>query len=258
MDSAVYYTQLALQYHPSSDRQTIHVYYHDLSDLYWQQGNADSSAHYARRAYEALHAQQDKRAEKRILELEKQYDVASRDAALERVRRSRDKAQKDAYAMSVVRAVVATYAGVNKKLTVIHNLPDGKRQDALGKFIQDNKAQMSANLLSALDESDLAIPESVRQIATLLDGAQQRTVFILTEAGFPPADIGKMLGISSNQVRTVKGTVRERIALSEWGRTREGRQLQTMRVGKPVDKKNQLTKAAEGQQTGQSVRYFLP
>ncbi len=290
LDSAVYYTQLALQNHPSSDRQTIHVYYHDLSDLYWQQGNADSSAHYARRAYEALHAQQDKRAEKRILELEKQYDVASRDAALERVRRSRDmalillafvavvtallfwnrrllrqnlalsrdKAQKDAFAMSVVRAVVATYAGVNKKLTVIHNLPDGKRQDALGKFIQDNKAQMSANLLSALDESDLAIPESVRQIAALLDGAQQRTVFILTEAGFPPADIGKMLGISSNQVRTVKGTVRERIALSEWGRTREGRQLQTMRVGKPVDKKNQLTKAAEGQQTGQSVRYFLP
>lgn len=143
----------------------------------------------------------------------------------------------------------AIVGGMNR-LTVIHNLPDGKRQEALGKFIQDNKAQMSANLLAALDESGLAIPESVRQIATLLDGAQQRTVFILTEAGFPPADIGKMLGISSNQVRTVKGTVRERIALSEWGRTREGRQLQTMQVGTPVDKKDELAKAAEGQPAG--------
>ena len=269
ISEAITYEKTAYAARRPADSLSYHIYYRKLSDLYEQLGDADSTAHYARLAYKALHDRFEQKTEKRILELEKQYDVASREAALERERRVRNvallllafalvvaallfwqwrlmrrnealrqrEALKDAVAKSVVNAVVATYSGINKRLGVIHNLPEKERQDALNRFIQENKTNVSRNLLVALEANYNDLPEDVRQVDALLDGAQQRTVFILTEMGFGPGEIGKMLGISSSQVRTVKTAVRDRIVDSDLARHRSICQLQVMQVGTPVGKK---------------------
>lgn len=269
IDSAIVYETQALVHRKETDTLSYHSYYHILADLYGQLGDADSTAHYAQLAYKSLHDSFEQKTEKRILELEKQYDVASREAALERERRVRNvallllafalmvaallfwqwrlmrrnealrqrEALKDAVAKSIVNAVVATYSGINKRLAVIHNLPEKERQDALNSFIQENKMNTSRNLLAALESNYNDLPEDVRQVDAVLDGAQQRTVFILTEMGFGPGEIGKMLGISSSQVRTVKTTVRDRIVSSDLAHLRSIHQLQVMQVGTPVGKK---------------------
>lgn len=265
-DSAIFYEKASLSHIRLKDKMARHVYYRHLADDYNQLGNADSSAHYARLAYEALKDQQDKRTEKRILELEKKYDVASREIELERTRRDRDIAVlllffaliaitlllwnkrllhknnelrrreglKDAFAKTIIQSVVTTYSGVNQRLAIIHNLPDKERQAALNKFIQDNKYRSSANLLSALEKSNSTLPEHIQQVASSLEGAQQKTVFILTELGFTPAEIGKMLGISSSHVRMVKTVIRDRILDSELGNNRSIHQLQVMQLGSTI------------------------
>ena len=266
---AIAYEKAAYTARRPEDSLSYHVFYRNLANLYGQLGNADSTAHYAQLAYKSLHDSFEQKTEKRILELEKQYDVASREAALERERRVRNvallllvfalmvavllfwqwrlmrrnealrqrEALKDAVAKSIVNAVVATYSGINKRLGVIHNLPEKERQDALNSFIQENKTNVSRNLLAALETNYNDLPEDVRQVDALLDGAQQRAVFILTEMGFGPGEIGKMLGISSSQVRTVKTTVRDRIVSSDLAHLRSIHQLQVMQVGTPVGKK---------------------
>lgn len=268
-ENAVFFEKAAYEQRRKDDKAEYHIYYRNLANLYGQLGDTDSTAHYAQLAYKALHDSFEQKTEKRILELEKQYDVASREAALERERRVRNivllmlafvlvvaallywqwrlmrrnealrhrEALKDAVAKSVVNAVVATYSGINKRLGVIHNLPEKERQDALNRFIQENKTNVSRNLLVALEANYNDLPEDVRQVDALLDGAQQRTVFILTEMGFGPGEIGKMLGISSSQVRTVKKAVRDRIVESDLPRHRSICQLQVMQVGTPVRKK---------------------
>lgn len=266
---AIAYEKAAYASRRPADSLSYHIFYRNLADLYEQLGDTDSTAHFAQLAYKALHDSFEQKTEKRILELEKQYDVASRVAAIERERRVRNvallllafalviaallfwqwrlmrrnealrqrEALKDAVAKSIVNAVVATYSGINKRLSVIHNLPDKERQDALNSFIQENKMNTSRNLLAALESNYNDLPEDVRQVDAVLDGAQQRTVFILTEMGFGPGEIGKMLGISSSQVRTVKTTVRDRIVSSDLARLRSIRQLQVMQVGTSVGKK---------------------
>lgn len=266
---AIAYEKAAYASRRPADSLSYHIFYRNLADLYEQLGDTDSTAHYAQLAYKALHDSFEQKTEKRILELEKQYDVASRVAAIERERRVRNvallllafalviaallfwqwrlmrrnealrqrEALKDAVAKSIVNAVVATYSGINKRLAVIHNLPDKERQDALNSFIQENKMNTSRNLLAALESNYNDLPEDVRQVDAVLDGAQQRAVFILTEMGFGPGEIGKMLGISSSQVRTVKKAVRDRIVESDLTRHRSICQLQVMQVGTPVRKK---------------------
>lgn len=268
LENAIIFEKASFELRREADEAFYHIYYRNLADLYAQMGNADSTARYARLAYDALHDHFDRRTEKRILELEKQYDVASRDAALERERRVRNvallllasaivvlvllfrawrllrrnaamrerEALKDAVAKSVINGVVSTYAGINKRLTVIHNLQEGERQEALNRFIQDNKTNISKNLVAALEKNYEDLPRDVREVDALLDGAQQRAVFILTEMDFAPGEIGSMLGISSSQVRTVKKAVRDRIAASPLVRSRSIRQLLVMQVGTQIGK----------------------
>ena len=263
---AIAYAKEALNDRRESDTLSFHVYYSNLADLYSQLGVADSAAHYAQLAYGALKESVSQKTEKRILELEKQYDLSAKEAEVERERNRRNillvllctllaiigllgwqwkilrknaaleqrESLKDIFARSVLNAIVDTYSGTNKRLTVIHNLPDEERQGALNRFIQDNKSNAAKNLSAALEENFDALPGNVREVFALLDGVQQKTVFILTEMGFPPGEIGRMIGISSNQVRTVKTAVRDRIATSPVAHRRDVRQLQVMQVGQPV------------------------
>jgi len=266
LDSAVMYEKASLAHRRPVDTMSYHIYYRHLADDYKNLGVADSSAHYARLAYEDLHKQQDRRTEKRVLELEKQYDLAAKEAELVRERNrwqllltmliallaitgllfwqwrllrqnvdlQERQDMKDTVAMSIIHAVVSTYAGINKRLTVIHNLPDGERQDALNRLIQDNKTNVAKNLSAAIEDNYDTLPKYVRRTIALLDGAQQKAVFILTEIGFSPGEIGKMLGISSNQVRTVKTAVRDRISTSPDALKRDIVRLQIMQMGRRV------------------------
>lgn len=156
-------------------------------------------------AYQALHDSFEQKTEKRILELEKQYDLSAKQAELDKAKSERrllwlslfftlisagllvaillltrrnlalanQKRIKDAIVQSIVKAVVASYAGINNKLSVIHNLPEKQRQAALERLIIENRNKSSTNLIKAL--------------------------FVLTEMGFPLSEIAGLLGISSSQ-----------------------------------------------------------
>lgn len=93
-------------------------------------------------------------------------------------------------------------------------------------------------MIKALEENDPEMPEVVKKVTSVLDGAQQKAVFVLTEIGFPPSEIAGLLGISSSQVRTVKKTIRERISESELVHQPDARQLLVLQVGKQVGMKN--------------------
>ena len=87
-----------------------------------------------------------------------------------------------------------------------------------------------------MEEYHDTLPEIVRKVDELLEGTQQRTVFILTEMDFSPNEIGRMLGISSSQVRMVKKAIRDRIALSSLVHVDRVRQLHVMHVKDSVGK----------------------
>lgn len=270
IQNAITYEQAAYSMRRAADTLSYHVYFRNLADLYGELGNADSTVHYARLAYQSLHDSFETKTEKRILELEKQYDLSAKQAELDKARSERrllwlslsftliaaglltaillltrrnlalanQERTKDAIAQSLVKAVVATYAGINNKLSVIHNLPEEQRQAALGRLIIENRSNSSTNLIKALEENDPELPEVVKKVTSVLDGAQQKAVFVLTEIGFPPSEIAGLLGISSSQVRTVKKTIRERISESELVHQPDARQLLVLQVGKQVGMKN--------------------
>lgn len=269
MDSAILYEKAAFEHRRAEDTLSFHLYYRYLADYYSQTGPADSAAHYARMAYAALHDNLDEKTQKRILELEKKYDVAEQAAKFERMRHSRNvillllaftlavcalffwqwrllrknvamrqrEALRDSIFKSVLQAAAVTYAGVNKKLAHIHNLPAEKKQEALAHFIQDNKIQSANNLLSAVEMNIDKFPETVQQVTSSLDGAQQKTVFVLTELEFSPGDISGMLGITSAQVRMVKKQVRDRIGQLDIGGKQAAHRLKVMQLGTQVGKK---------------------
>lgn len=244
----------------SADTLSYHVYFPNLADLYENLGNADSIAHYAQLAYQAPHDSFQQKTEKRILELEKQYDLSEKQAELDKAKSERrllwlslfftfiavgllvaillltrrnlalanQERIKDAIAQSMVKAVVATYAGINNKLSVIHNLPEKQRQAALERLIIENRNNSSTNLIAALEENYSDLPELV------MDSAQQKAVFVLTEMGFYPSEISGLLGTSSSQVRTVKKTIREQINESAISYSPDIRQLLVMQVGERV------------------------
>ena len=162
IQNAITYEQAAYSMRRAADTLSYHVYFRNLADLYGELGNADSTVHYARLAYQSLHDSFETKTEKRILELEKQYDLSAKQAELDKARSERrllwlslsftliaaglltaillltrrnlalanQERTKDAIAQSLVKAVVATYAGINNKLSVIHNLPEEQRQAA--------------------------------------------------------------------------------------------------------------------------------
>ena len=88
-DSALVYERLAYSNRSVSDSILHHIYFRNLSDLFSQLGNADSAAIYARMAYQSLYDNTEQKVEKRILELEKQYDMASKDAQIQQIKMSR-------------------------------------------------------------------------------------------------------------------------------------------------------------------------
>ena len=227
----------------SADSLYYHSYYNQLASLYDQLGNRDSSAHYARMAYQSLSDSYTQKTGKRVLELEKQYDLAAKEFELSKVRHQRtlltvlllsaliliaflvwnlrlsrqlkesdqQAKLKDSLARSLLMSTLSSYSGINRRLGYIHNLPDNKRQEALDQFIRENQKTLAGNIDGTLASFAENIPPKVRAIADTLGGVQQRAVFILIEMGFSIGDIANMLSTTSAQVRSVKSTVRKQL-----------------------------------------------
>ena len=264
LDSAIFYEHRAYALRRPEDTLRYFAYFNRLSDLYTQQGIHDSAAFYAKEAFNSLHETYERKTEKRILELEKKYDLAAKDAELVKAQRSRDLALfllgltllalaliipiiwlnrkkvslerqselRSRVAYSLLKSVAATYAGVNKRLSIIHNLPSASRQEALGQFIAENQSNSSINLQNAIQDHFEELPETIQEVSSLLSGSQQKAVFILTELGFSPREISETLSIPDNMVRSVKASIRKKINATPLAQRTDVSQLATMQVNK--------------------------
>lgn len=86
IDSAIFFEKKAFDYRRVQDTLFHYVYYKRLSELFEKQSEAESTALYARMAYQGLRKNLDQLSNKKILELEKQYDVAAKEQEVERIR----------------------------------------------------------------------------------------------------------------------------------------------------------------------------
>lgn len=245
IDTAIVYEKNAYSNRRAADSTYYHTYYNRLSILYERLGNRDSSAHYARQAYQSLRENYGRKTEKRILELEKQYNLATKEAELIKAKHHRllliillwfsliiisvliwilrlnkklketekQAKMKDNLTRSLLMSVLSTYTGINRKLSLIHNQPSEKRQGALNQLIRDNQKALAHNIDVSLEAFSEFIPKPVRDIADTLNGAQQRGILILTEMGYSSNEIAQMLSTSIDQVRSVKSNVRRQIEI---------------------------------------------
>ena len=227
----------------AEDSLYFFAYFNKLATLFEQLGNSDSTAHYAKLAYQSLRENYGQKTEKRVLELEKQYDMTAKEAELakakhhrtlltalllfsliiiaflvwnlylsRRLRESDHQAKlKDSLARSLLMSVLSSYSGINQRLSYIHNLPSEKRQEALNLFIRENQKNLANNIDGTLSSYTESFPPNIRTIAGLLGGVQQRAVLILTEMGFSINEIASTLSTSGSQVRSVKSAIRKHI-----------------------------------------------
>lgn len=134
-------------------------------------------------AYQALHDSFEQKTEKRILELEKQYDLSAKQAEL-------DKAKSERRLLWLSLFFTLISAGL---LVAIFLLTRRNLALANQKRIKDAIVQSIVKAVVA------SYAEIVRKVTSILDGAQQKAVFVLTEMGFPLSEIAGLLGISSSQ-----------------------------------------------------------
>mgnify|MGYP002626759299 CR=1 FL=1 len=214
-DSALFYQKAAFLHRRPSDSLSVHVMYRGISDLYGLKGEKDSSLFYSDLAYESLLGTLDSRNEKRLTELSLRYDKTLKERELEHVVKERNIALwllilffialvlssflfyfhrknielserlnlRSRIADALVKSVAKSYSGINNRLTVIHNLPDDKRQDEIGRLIVDTKSSLTSNLGKAIDGYYSELPPAVQTVVDLLNGTQQKSVFVLTELG---------------------------------------------------------------------------
>ena len=230
LDSAVIYEKASLAHRRPVDTMSYHIYYRHLADDYKNLGVADSSAHYARLAYEDLHKQQDRRTEKRVLELEKQYDLAAKEAELERMRHHRglmavslaallllagglalllrnreQKLRAERITRSFVQAAARTHqftlsslkplTAPRKSATV-----EGLKRE-IGNLATTLRKGFTDNFAAAIESSQDALTPRQRADMQKLSGERAKTVYILTELGYDEDAIAEYTCTSADSVR---------------------------------------------------------
>lgn len=117
LDSAIIYEKKAFQYRRTADSLLQYIYYKRLSDLYNQKYALDSSSHYARLAYQELRENLNRLSDRKVLELEKKYDLAKKEAELVRVRRDKDIVLIGLFISVLVALLLATLYYLNRLRT---------------------------------------------------------------------------------------------------------------------------------------------
>lgn len=236
-DSALFYEKISFAHCRPEDIPALHVYYNNMADDYQHLNHPDSAAHYARLAYEALQDQQARRTEKRILELEKQYDVAARDAELDKARYHQNllyvslaamallagglfllfraqsrKLKSEQVTHSIIRAATKTHQNT---LSLIKPLYTKRKTsvDELQAKLKDLSSQLrkdfSQNFSEAIEENRQALTSRQQEVLMKLPGERAKTVFILTELGYDEQEIAEYTCTSFDSVRVTINNIRK-------------------------------------------------
>ena len=244
LDSAILYEKASLKHRRPEDTLAFHIYYNHLADYYARLGVADSSSFYAGLAYGALHDSYERKTEKRVLELEKQYDLAARDAALEKARHQRDflalteivfillsagaigilyarhrKLVAEKLTRSVIQAAAKTHQNTLSQLRELRKKPKSRTvqslQDDIGEITRDIQRGFSQNFSDALENNLDLLPPSTRKAAAKLSGERAKIVFILSEMGYTDAEIAEYTCTSVDSVRVMINNNRKIILSDE-------------------------------------------
>lgn len=227
---ALAYAKEALKDRRVSDTLAGHIYYSNLAELYSKLGEADSTAHYAQLAYEALSESVSQKTEKRILELEKQYDLATKEAELERVRHYRSlmavmmaallllagglvlllqnreqKLRAERITRSFVQAAARTHQFTLSSLKPFAARRKSVTAEELQKGIADLATTLrkgfSDNFATAIESCLEALTPRQRANIQKLSGERAKTVYILTELGYGEEVIAEYTCTSVDSVR---------------------------------------------------------
>ena len=244
-DSAIFYKKMAYCNKRVKDTLIQYTYFHQLANLYSQQGNADSTAHYAQLAYQSLRDVLEQRTEKRILELEKRYDVTARETALEKARHqrnllfivisalilllasflrllyARDRRQAaERMVKSVIAAAAKTHQNTLSQLRELRKKPKSRTveslQEDIGTITRDIQRGFSQNFSDALEQNLDTLPARTRKNAEKLSGERAKIVFILSEMGYSDVEIAEFTCTSVDSVRTL-GNNNQRTLADERG-----------------------------------------
>lgn len=248
LDSAVAYEKKSLAHCRQEDTLFYHVYYRHLADYYGRMGCPDSSAHYAKMAYSALHDRKDVNAVKRILELEKQYDLSEKEAELERVRHQRtlmvvllatllllvcglvfllrnreQKLRAERITRSFVQAAARTHQFTLSSLKPFASRRKSATADELKKGIADLATALrkgfSDNFAAAIESSSDALTPRQRAAMQKLSGERAKTVYILTELGYGEEVIAEYTCTSIDSVRVTINNNKRVLASREGAET---------------------------------------
>ena len=227
---------------------------HDLLRREHEQAvEADSTAHYALLSFQALNDSYERKTAKRILELEKQYDLAEKQAELDRVRHSRNIAglitglimllaaslflyfrtrrkeaenlvkvqQQQLEEEKLVRALLLstakTFNNVIPSLKKLVNLSITQKsplEKPLTELLEKLRRDIPGNITEALEEMPTLQDETFSQAISALNTAQEKAVLLLTEMNYTVQEISQILGITPDVVRSTKSYIRKRIIQS--------------------------------------------
>lgn len=233
IDSAIIYEKLSFSNRRQSDSLSIHLYYKHLSDDYEQLGKPDSALHYAKLAYATLRDYLDRKTEKRILELEKQYDMMARQASLDRIRNNRNLLMALLASCVILAASLAGFLHIKKKqlatekvsrsliqaaakthqntLSLLNSLKDKPRsrtveslQNNIKDITKNLRTGFSNNLSEAIESNLNSLPRNLREGVSSLTGARSKTVFLLSQFGYTDEEIAAYTCMSVDSVRVTK------------------------------------------------------
>ena len=237
LDSAIFWEKSSYVHARPSDSLYRHIYYRHLANDYDQSGNADSAAHYALMAYQALYEQQERRTEKRILELEKQYDLSAREAELERARyrqnlltvivaalllltgslvllvRNRNrKLCAEQVTRSIIQASAKTHQNTLSQLKPLcvkrKSYTADDLQSELGRITTNLRKGFTQNFSDAIEKNRQALTLRQQEILQQLSGERAKTVFLLDELGYTEEEIAEYTCTSIDSVRVTKNNIR--------------------------------------------------
>ncbi len=253
LDNALIHQKAALAMKRPEDSLYYYIYYHDLADLYDLRGEVDSAAHYARQAFRALNECYEHKTAKRILELEKQYDLAKKQEELNRVRHSRNitglvtgllillavsiflylrarhkeaknlirvqqqKLEEEKLVRALLMSTAKTFNNVIPSIKKLVNLSITQKsplEKPLTEMLEKLRRDIPGNITEALEETPTLQDETFRQAISALNTAQEKAVLLLTEMNYTVQEISQILGITPDVVRSTKSYIRKRILQS--------------------------------------------
>lgn len=232
LDSAIYYTSESFKHCRPEDSLSHHIYFKQLADYYGQLDNADSSSHYALLAYQSLSETGNQRSAKRILELEKQYETASKSIEVEKIQHhqrllilsslflvfcilgltilawiQKRKLRAEQITKSIILASAKTHQNT---LSLLRPLTIKRRsttaemlQTRLLNITKSIRKSFALNLADAIEENQKALSSKQQEILSTLSGERSKTIYILSELGYGEKEIAEYLCTSSDSVRVL-------------------------------------------------------